>query len=226
MKFFGKIIAFIFLIVLITISCMKEVDVTEGENPNTNNSNSEITNKYKRIGMYDGTLDDFIDSISCSSVKFPYSLLANNIPLTISNISDYQLVKDIFNLSAIDLDTIVFDFPITIINQDYSETIVANNTEISNLSAICDSAIINNLSAITCVDIQYPISISLFNLDNDQTTFISIESDQDLFIFMNNLPQNEVYSVQYPINVSISSATSIVNNDSDLKSIIDNCINN
>ena len=84
MKFFGKIIAFIFLIVLITISCMKEVDVTEGENPNTNNSNSEITNKYKRIGMYDGTLDDFIDNISCSSVKFPYSLLANNIPLTIS----------------------------------------------------------------------------------------------------------------------------------------------
>jgi len=178
---------------------MKEIDLTEGENPNTNNANSETTNYYKRIGMYDGSIDDLIDNISCSSVKLPVSLLANNIPLTITKIADYQLVLNIFNLSPIDTDTIVFNFPITILNQDYSQTSVTSQSQFNNLSALCNQAI----GAITCADIVYPIKISLYNTTTEQTTIISIVNDRNLFDFMANLKVNEVYRVQYPINVKI-----------------------
>ncbi|KUO64540.1 MAG: hypothetical protein APF83_06715 [Lutibacter sp. BRH_c52] len=200
---------------------MKEIDLTEGENPNTNNANSETSNYYKRIGMYDGSFDDLIDNISCSSVKLPVSLLANNIPLTITNTADYQLVLNIFNLSPIDTDTVVFNFPITILNQDYSQTSVTSQGQFNNLSALCNQAI----GAITCVDIVYPIKISLYNTTTEQTTIISIVNDQNLFDFMANLSVKEVYSVHYPINVKIIGNVNIsVSGDIQLKSIINDCL--
>lgn len=226
MNFSVKKIVSIFLLLILVLGCIKEIDLTEGENPNTNNSNSETTNHYKRIGMYDGSFDDLIDNNACSSVKLPVSLLANSIPLTITNTADYQLVLNIFNLSPIDVDTVVFDFPITILNQDYSQTLITSQAQLDNLSAVCDLAINNNLSAITCVDIVYPIKISLYNTTTEQTTIISVVKDQDLFNFMANLSVNEVYSVQYPINaITIGNVNITVNGDSQLKSIINDCIN-
>ncbi len=221
MNFSLKKIAFLFLLPIAIFGCMKEIDLTEGENPNTNNANSETTNYYKRIGMYDGSFDDLIDNISCSSVKLPVSLLANNIPLTITKIADYQLVSNIFNLSPIDTDTVVFNFPITILNQDYSQTSVTSQSQFNNLSALCNQAI----GAITCVDIVYPIKISLYNTTTEQTTIISIVNDRNLFDFMANLSVKEVYSIQYPINVKIIGNVNIsVSGDIQLKSIINDCL--
>lgn len=221
MNFSLKKISFLFLLPIAIFGCMKEIDLTEGENPNTNNANSETSNYYKRIGMYDGSFDDLIDNISCSSVKLPVSLLANNIPLTITSTADYQLVLNIFNLSPIDTDTVVFNFPITILNQDYSQTSVTSQGQFNNLSALCNQAI----GAITCVDIVYPIKISLYNTTTEQTTIISIVNDQNLFDFMANLSVKEVYSVQYPINVKIIGNVNIsVSGDIQLKSIINDCL--
>lgn len=221
MNFSLKKISFLFLLPIAIFGCMKEIDLTEGENPNTNNANSETSNYYKRIGMYDGSFDDLIDNISCSSVKLPVSLLANNIPLTITNTADYQLVLNIFNLSPIDTDTVVFNFPITILNQDYSQTSVTSQGQFNNLSALCNQAI----GAITCVDIVYPIKISLYNTTTEQTTIISIVNDRNLFDFMASLEVNEVYSVQYPINMKIIGNVNIsVSGDIQLKSIINDCL--
>ncbi len=226
MNFSLKKTALLFLFLIAIHGCIEEIDVTEGENPNTNTSNSETTNYYKRIGMYDGSFDDLIDNNACSSVKLPVSLLANNIPLTITNTADYQLVSNIFNQSPIDVDTIVFNFPITILNQDYSQTSITSQEQLDNLSAVCDQSINNNLSAITCVDIVYPIKISLYNTTTEQTTIISVVKDQDLFNFMANLSISEVYSIQYPINtITIGNVNSTVNSDSQLKSLINDCLN-
>jgi len=226
MNFSAKKIVSISLLLLSISGCIKEIDLTEGENPNTNNSNSETTNQYKRIGMYDGSFDDLIDNNACSSVKLPVSLLANNIPLTITNTADYQLVLNIFNQSPFDADIVVFNFPITILSQDYSQTIITNQAQFDNLSVVCDQAITNNLSAITCVDIVYPVKISLYNTTTEQTTIISVVKDQDLFNFMANLSVNELYSVQYPINaVTTGNVNIIVSGDSQLKSIINDCAN-
>ncbi|OGS71594.1 MAG: hypothetical protein A3F91_00710 [Flavobacteria bacterium RIFCSPLOWO2_12_FULL_35_11] len=226
MNFSVKKIVTIFLLLLLISGCIKEIDLTEGENPNTNNSNSEATNHYKRIGMYDGSFDDLIDNNSCSSVNLPVSLLANNIPLTITNTADYQLVLNIFNLSPFDVDIVVFNFPITILNQDYGQTSITSQAQFDNLSAVCGFAINNNLSAITCVDIAYPVKISLYNTVTEQTTIISVVKDQDLFNFMANLSVNELYSVQYPINAVITGNVNItVSGDNQLKSIINDCAN-
>lgn len=226
MNFSVKKIVSIFLLLILVLGCIKEIDLTEGENPNTNNSNSETTSHYKRIGMYDGSFDDLIDNNTCSSVKLPVSLLANSIPLTITSTADYQLVLNIFNLSSFDEDIVVINFPITVLNQDYGQTSITSQAQLDNLSAVCNLAITNNLSAITCVDIVYPIKISLYNTNTEQTTIISVVKDQDLFNFMANLSVNELYSVQYPIKAVITGNVNItVSDDNQLKSIINDCTN-
>lgn len=226
MNFSVKNIVTIVLLLISILGCIEEIDLTEGENPDTNNRNSETTSHYKRIGFYDGSLDDLIDNNACSSVKLPVTLLANNIPLTITNTMDYQLVTNIFNQSPFDADIVVFNFPITILNQDYSQTSITSQAQFDNLSAACDQAINNNLSAITCINIVYPIKISLYNTTTEQTTIISVIKDQDLFNFMTNLSVTELYSVQYPINAVITGNVNItVSDDNQLKSIINDCAN-
>lgn len=214
-----------FLILLLLVGCQKEIDVNEGSNPNTNNSNSETTNYYKRVGMYDGSFDDLIDKSSCFSIKLPVSLKANGIPLNIINVTDYKLVEIIFNQSPLDIDAIDFNFPITTFNYDYSQSTITNQEQLNDLISNCSQLITSNLSPIICVDLVYPIKISLFNISNDQTSMITINNDQELFGFTANLSNNEVYSIQYPINALVNNTVTIeVINDIQFKSIINDCI--
>ncbi|MDV7186608.1 hypothetical protein R3X25_04885 [Lutibacter sp. TH_r2] len=214
-----------YLILLLVIGCQQEIDINEGTNPNTNSNNSETTNYYKRVGMYDGSFDDLIDNASCFSVELPVSLKANGIALTIEEINDYQLVETIFNQSSIDDDTIGFNFPITIFNYDYTQSTITNQEKLDDLTTNCGQLITSNLSAITCVDLVYPIKISLFNIGNDQASIITIINDQELYGFTSSLSNNEVYSINYPINVLVNNTDSIeIIDDSEFKSIINDCI--
>lgn len=220
-----KKISYLILTLIFIISCQIEEDITEGKNPNTNTNNSETTNYYERIGMYDGSFDDVMDNNSCSSVILPVSLFANNVPLTINNTTEYKLIEDIFNQSTLDQDSIVFNFPITTINYDYSKTVITNQQQLEDLQNLCNNNINNNLIPITCIDIQFPIKISLFDTKLEQSSIVDINTDQELFIFMTNLSINEVYSIQYPINIFTNENITIsVSTDSQLKSIINDCI--
>jgi hypothetical protein len=220
-----KKISYLILTLIFIISCQIEEDITEGKNPNTNTNNSETTNYYERIGMYDGSFDDVMDNNSCSSVILPVSLFANNVPLTINNTTEYKLIEDIFNQSTLDQDSIVINFPITTINYDYSKTVITNQQQLEDLQNLCNNNINNNLIPITCIDIQFPIKISLFDTKLEQSSIVDINTDQELFIFMTNLSINEVYSIQYPINIFTNENITIsVSTDSQLKSIINDCI--
>jgi hypothetical protein len=220
-----KKISYLILTLIFIISCQIEEDITEGKNPNTNTNNSETTNYYERIGMYDGSFDDVMDNNSCSSVILPVSLFANNVLLTINNTTEYKLIEDIFNQSTLDQDSIVFNFPITTINYDYSKTVITNQQQLEDLQNLCNNNINNNLIPITCIDIQFPIKISLFDAKLEQSSIVDINTDQELFIFMTNLSINEVYSIQYPINIFTNENITIsVSTDSQLKSIINDCI--
>ena len=214
----------VYLFLILIISCQQEIDVNEGSDPNTNNNNSETTNYYKRVGMYNGSFDDLLDNTSCFSVQLPVSLKANGIALNIINTTDYQLVENIFNQFPFDVDVIEFNFPITIINYDFTQSTITSQEQLNNLANSCGDLISSDLNAITCVDLVYPIAISLFNISNDQTSNVIIKNDQELFVFTNTLSDQQVYSVQYPINAIVNNNISIeVINDSQFKSIISNC---
>ncbi len=222
----------LFALAFMFLSCQEEIDITQGTDPNagdnTNNYNSKTTSYFKRISMLDGAFDDILDQTSCSSVVLPVSITANGIPLFISSATDYALIETIFNQSNTDQDVVVFNFPIQIINYDYTTQTIANQLELNNLIQACNQLTANNEQPITCVALIYGIKISVFNTNLNQSTIITVASNQDLYNFINNLSPDEVYAIKYPIEVSITGlpTNTVVNSDNELENNILNCVLN
>lgn len=219
------------MVCFFVISCQEEIDIIEGTDPNgnndTNNFNSETTDFFRRISMHDGSYDDVMDSNFCSSVVLPVSLTANNIPLLIESTADLVLIENVFNQSSIDEDVIVFDFPIQVMNYDYTIQTIASEIELALLRSDCNELILNEQAPITCVDFIYDLGFSIFNSNLNQSTILSVSSDFDLFNFIENLSVDEFYSAQYPIEVVVSGMqNTFINSDQELESTILNCLSN
>lgn len=223
MKQFFNYIIIAFLIS--NISCQDEIDITEGTDPNTNNTESTTTTYLKRVSMFDGSYDDIMDKNVCSAVMLPINITANGVPLTINDSSDYQAIETIFNQSDTDEDTIEFNYPITIINYDYSEIQINNVADLIAVINDCSQLILANQSPVNCTTLTYPFNISVFSSVLDQLGVVPITSKQTLYTFLENLNDSEFYTVQYPITANVSGSESIVVNSDDLlENIIDNCI--
>lgn len=223
MKHFFKHIIISF--VILNLSCQDEIDITEGTDPNTNNTESTTTTYLKRVSMFDGSYDDIMDKNVCSAVMLPINITANGVPLTINNSSDYQSIETIFNQSDTDEDIIEFNYPITIMNYDYSEVQINNVTDLIGVINDCSQLILANQSPVNCATLTYPFNISVFSSVLDQLGVVPITSKQTLYTFLENLNDSEFYTVQYPITVNVSGPESIeVNSDELLENIIDNCV--
>ncbi|MFV5695390.1 hypothetical protein ACM55G_08125 [Flavobacterium sp. LB3P122] len=203
-------------------SCQSEVDDVQGENPNTNSANSTTTSNLKRTSMYDGTFDDFLDGASCSSIVLPASARVNGIQVSILSQLNYQQVITILGQSNNDQDTVVFQFPLKVKLSNYTEATVTNQTEYNAILNACTSAEASGQDAISSVNISFPITILTYNLSLQQTGSIVITSEQQLYTYVSNVSSAELYSVKYPISVTIADGTkTTVSSDAELQSNID-----
>ena len=103
--------ALLFISILSLTSCQDEIDDENGNNPNTNSATSPTAQNLERSAMYDGSFDDFLDDVSCSSVLFPVTVIVDNTEITLVSESDYELVLDIIGEFTDDDDSIQFQFP-------------------------------------------------------------------------------------------------------------------
>lgn len=212
-------------IALVTIlgftSCQTEVDDVQGDNPNTNSANSTTTSNLKRTSMYDGSFDDFFDGASCSSIVLPAIAKVNGAQVSILSQLDYQQVISIFGQYNNDQDTVVLQFPLKVKLSNYTEATVANQTEYNAILNACSSAESSGQEAISSVNISFPITILTYNLSLQQTGSIVITSEQKLYDYMSNIGSTELFSVNYPISVTLSDGTrTSVSSDAELQSTI------
>ena len=208
-------------------SCQDEIDVENGQNPNTNSSTSPTANNLERSSMYDGSFDDFLDGISCSSILLPVTATINNIEVTLINESDYQIVLNILGLLTNDDDSIELQFPLTVKLSNYTEVQVANQSEYDALIAACEEAEDNAEDAISCIDIDFPITILTYSLNVEQTGRVVIETEQQLYTYMNNFSDDELFAIDYPITATLNGDSSTVieiSSDLDLQSRITECL--
>jgi hypothetical protein len=221
-----KFITALMLMSFITFtSCQDELDNEQGENPNTNTADSATANNLKRTAMYDGSFDDFIDGVSCSSVLLPVTATVNGQQVTIVNQSDFQLVLNILGQFNNDNDTVTLQFPLTVRLSNYTEVIVANQTEYNAIIDACEQAESAGQDAISCLDIDFPITLLTYSLNLDQTGSVVIQSEEQLYTFMNNLGNDELFAVSYPISAELNgSGTVVITSDSELQSRINDCI--
>lgn len=217
-----KIVTGIALMAILSFtSCQSEVDEVEGENPNTNTANSTTTTNLKRTSMYDGSFDDFLDGASCSSIVLPATAKVNGVQVSILSQLDYQQVLSIFAKFNDDQDTVVLQFPLKIKTSNYTEVTVTNQTEYNAILNACSSAEASGQDAISSVKFFFPITILTYNLSLQQTGSVVITSEMQLYTYMTNISASELYSVKYPISVTIADGTkTTVTSDAELQAAI------
>lgn len=208
-------------------SCQNELDTENGQNPNTNNADSQTASNLERTSMYDGSFDDFLDGMSCSSILFPVTATVNGTKVTLLSQADYSSVLNL--LAQFNNDEIVFQFPLTVRLSNYTEVEVANQAEYDALANACSEAENAGEAAIHCLDIDFPITILTYNLNLDQTGSVVIGSNEELYTFMKDFGNDELFSVNYPITASLNGENNSVveiTSDMDLQSRITECLSN
>ncbi|SDE30849.1 hypothetical protein [Ulvibacter litoralis] len=212
-KFYTSLVP-ILLLGLLFSSCQKEEHELIDETPNeTITANSVLAEMLVSASQNNGYVDDIIDGSSCSSVELPVTVFANSQELTISTLADLQNIHAIFDEYPGDIDTLEIVFPIVVISEDYSETEIANQTELDAFTADCFNFIGDTY---VCVEFEYPISCFIYNTSNEQLGDITIDTDHDWFEYLNYITDDIIIAIDYGMTVIVNNEPYLINNNQEL----------
>ena len=209
MKPFKNLLSLLLILTLAFTSCRQEdEEIIDPPIEEAITANSTISNLLRNVSSSDGSFDNIIDGASCFSIQLPVTVIVNGTEIIIESSADYQTIEDIFDASDTDTDTLEIVFPVTVLFDDYTTATVNSYGELLALIAQCPDE--NSMDDdIECIDIQYPITAAIFNSNNEQIETIVITNDEELFEFIQNLPNYEVAIIEFPITVILSDGTSV-----------------
>ncbi|MGJ8667653.1 MAG: hypothetical protein ACSHW7_14880 [Patiriisocius sp.] len=219
-----KIVSILMVLFMVVFTSCRQED-EEIINPPQDEAldpNSNIANLLNRVSTNDGSIDNIIDNASCISIQLPVTVIANGTQVVVTTPADYQIIEDIFDASTTDTDTLDIIFPITVIRSDYTTVEVNSYPELLALVAQCGPENSQD-DDIECIDFQYPITASIFNINNELIETIIINSDAEMYDFINNLSSFDIVVIEFPITVILADGTSVeINSLQELETIIIN----
>lgn len=203
-------------------SCRTEDDLAiDPPIEETIEANSTVANLMSRTAFNDGSNDNIIDNASCLSVQLPVTVKVNGIELTINDEHGYQDIEDIIDLFDDDIDSVVIFYPITVILKDYSTVVVNSDAELEALTADCVGENDDD-DDIECIDFQYPITASVFDENNDLINTITINNDNDMYDFIDDLDEYAALTINFPITVIFADgSTQTINSIQELENAIE-----
>lgn len=218
------------VILLFLFSCQSETEEQELNAQETVTSVSPLTSYLQRVAMVQTVQDNVIDKSNYCTIKLPYSVTVNNAKIAINTTTDYQKVLDNINASVYDNDIVKIDFPVTMVYYNYIEQTVPDEADFNSLLDYWN-LFPDLLTKINGLNINYPITINIYNSQNQIASSVSIVSDQAFFNFIKNLNESQYISLQYPITIAdYNHQTRSLNNNLDfenaIKYAIDNCPEN
>lgn len=222
LTYLTKCITFFALIVL--ASCQDEItEVTQPTEQEALVADSPLARNLFNVSTLSSSAATVVTNTTCLAIELPFSIVVNGNEITIENEEDYDIVSAIFDEFDDDDDDFQILYPITLILFDYSEVVVNNNDELEFFIEACQDSY-NVEDDIDCIDFQYPITLSLFNSAFQFLDTVVVNSDQQLFNFLNDDfdDDNVIAAINYPINVILFDGTVIsVNSNLQLNNIIE-----
>jgi len=224
------IVKTVFLLVvfgLVIASCQQEVtEIIEPTDNNAFNTNSSISDLAQRTSTNDGSADNIIDGASCVELVLPVTVKANGVEITVNSEEDFSEIEKILDRFEDDDDKVEIMFPIKIILPDYTEISINDEDELEDYTEDCVDD--GSDDDIECVDFKYPLEISIYNAENQVSDVLTINSDRQLYDFIDDLDDDEIASFNFPITIILSdgSEMNIKNHDEledALESAIDDC---
>jgi hypothetical protein len=212
----------IFFITFLFTSCRKEeMELVQDPDDQVLVANSVLANLMQQTAMNDGSFDNIIDKANCFNIKLPIAVIANGIDISLNTKEDLSAIEYVFDTSDDDIDTVVLVFPITIVLNDFTEADINNVNEFNTHVNRCNGENESD-SDIECLDFQYPIMASIFNTANELIDTKTMMNDIQLYGFLENIDQNDIVNLSFPIKVMLLDQTEInINTLSELKNTIE-----
>lgn len=211
-----------FIALLFFTSCQDEViEITEPQEEEALVAESTLTSLLSSTSKLDGSNDNIIDRASCLSVELPVTVIVNGLEVTIDSEEDFLVVEAIFKEFDNDDDNLDIIFPVTVILADHTEVVIENHEALEVLIAECKGDNEED-DDIECIDFQYPISFSIYNVDFQVIDMVSIENDRQLHRFIKRVRSGEVFaSLNFPVTMVYADETTVeVANNAQLERVI------
>ena len=209
---------FLIFIILLFSSCRSELidNLTVTLEPNSN-----VANLIENTSLNDGSKDNIIDNANCFTVNLPVTVIVNGTTVVVATEADYAVVEAIFDASDTDTDTLEIIFPITITWSNFNNQVVNNQSEFENFRSMCNGE--NEVDDdIECIDFNYPITATIFDTVTEQTNAITINSDNELHDFLENIDNDDIVTIDFPITVVLFDGTvQSINSLDELETVID-----
>ncbi|MCX2744104.1 hypothetical protein OO013_09520 [Mangrovivirga sp. M17] len=218
-----KIFIYIILILSVTLNSCQEEN-TEIQNPSVEEaftSGSETSIIIKQVTYNDGSDDNIITGGSCVSLELPVTVIVNGEELIINNEEGFDRVEKIIDQYDDDEDSINIIFPVTVILSNHSEIIVTNEEAFEDLIDDCIEDGFDD--DIECIDFEYPVELTIYDTQNQFLENLTIENDKDFHLFIENLEDDYLVSIGFPITLILADGSSSqVNNNIELQELIEN----
>ena len=214
----------LFSMALIFNSCQEEFEeINAGNDQETITASSTTANLIQNTSANDGSFDNIVDGASCFAVNFPYTVEIAGVQITIDSIEDLRIIEEIFDEFEDDEDILEILFPITITLEDFTEIIIENKEALRELAAECTGG---DDEDIECIDFVYPITLFTFDINNQQTGSVEINSDRELRRFFAGLEDDDIVSVDFPITlVTFDGVEVVVDNNAELAAALERAKN-
>ncbi len=218
----NRVYTSLLFVALIFTACQDEYEEvsTEGETE-TIVSNSATAKLIENTSAQDGSFDNIVDGVSCFAIEFPYTVNVNGLEVTVDSREDLQTIEEILDSVEIDEDILDIIFPITISAADYEEKVINSKEELRALAADCKEG--GDDDDIECIDFVYPIDMFTFNINREQTSKVTINSDKELRRFFKSLEGNNLVGIDFPISLKLyDGSETTINSMSELVMTIEN----
>ncbi|MBZ9777602.1 hypothetical protein LB452_01585 [Psychroflexus sp. CAK8W] len=172
----------------------------------TSQNSSELTSILKSITSHDASFDDHVDNTSCFSLVFPYQLKVN------SNIKTFTSAEELSYLNV--SDEIEILYPVSIALKNYQIFEVNSFSELNSHKLSCESSL--DIEPNSCVDLVYSLTVKQFNELHGVFKTINLTNNKDAYIYFEELHDNDVYEIQYPLSLQDNNSENItVNSNSE-----------
>lgn len=197
-----SVYAFLLSFTLIFTSCQEEFEeLPQPDEQQTIMASSSTAKLIENTSSNDGSYDNIVDQASCFAVKFPYTVNVNGIDITIDSREDLHLIEEIFDKVETDIDILEILFPISITLGDFTEIVIENKEDLRRLAEECIEGGADD--DIECIDFVYPVTLYTFDINQQQTGKVVVESDHDMRLFFKGLDDNDLISIDFPVSLKL-----------------------
>ena len=206
-----SLVAFLLALIMALTSCQDEEPFVETiDEEQTLSFDSTALQLLKETVSNDGSYDNIVDGASCFDIQFPYSVVVNDVNLTVETMAGLQVLEEV--LDSLEGSTSVMNivFPITITMADYTEVAVNSKDDLQKIASQCVEGGLD--VDIECIDLVYPVTIFTYNPNFQQTASVTVAHDEETRRFFAGLEDADLISFDFPLTLKYTDSTEVVAN--------------